>query len=129
MEKGTRKTRSQINVSSERKMSPFSPDSKQPTHSSQREIDRKGGRGRGKGGKEREKERKREGRQRERKETKKEGRNGEKLLTDLIIKIQTEATLIHPFFFNTQCLVLFFSEPLISSTKATKAFFNPFFRN
>ena len=99
MEKGTRKTRSQINVSSERKMSPFSPDSKQPTHSSQREIDRKGGRGRGKGGKERKKERKREGRQRKRKETKKEGRNGEKLLTDLIIKIQTEATLIHPFFF------------------------------
>ena len=68
MEKETRKTRSQINVSSERKMSPFSPDSKQSTHSWQQEIDRKGGRGRGKGGKERE----REGRQRERKETKKE---------------------------------------------------------
>jgi len=118
-------------------MSPFSPDSKQSTHISQQEIDRKGGRGRGEGGKggegkkEGEKERKREGRQRERKEMKNEGRNGEKLLNDLITKIQSEATLIHlPFsLFNTQCLVLFFSEPLISSTKATEAFFNPFFRN
>ena len=112
-------------------MSPFSPDSKQSTHISQQEIDRKGGRGRGEGGKEGEKERKREGRQRERKEMKNEGRNGEKLLNDMITKIQSEATLIHlPFsFFNTQCLVLFFSEPLISSTEATEAFFNPFFRN
>ena len=50
MEKGTRKTRSQINVLSERKMSPFSPDSKQSTHISQQEIDREGGRGRGEGG-------------------------------------------------------------------------------
>ena len=45
MEKGTRKTRSQINVLSERKMSPFSPDLKQSTHISQQEIDREGGRG------------------------------------------------------------------------------------
>ena len=50
MEKGTRKTRSQINVLSERKMSPFSPDLKQSTHISQQEIDREGGRGRGEGG-------------------------------------------------------------------------------
>ena len=99
MEKETRKTRSQINVSSERKMSPFSPDSKQSTHSWQQEIDRKGGRGRGKGGKggEGKKERGREDREKGRKRRRR--KKWWNLLTDLITKIQTEATLIHPFFF------------------------------
>lgn len=70
MEKGQDKITDKC---TERKMSPFSPDSKQSTHILQQEMDRKGGRGRregGKGGegkKEGEKERGREDREKGRK--------------------------------------------------------------